>query len=217
MTTTSTSACLPFLLGVCAHLGLFIRGEWHLKAPAIVIIHVLLVVLLGFHSILDGPSQGLLVTFITSIEYLTGLFGSIAVYRLFFHGLRPLPGPRLAALSKLWHVWKCRESHGHHVLESLHKQYGDMVRTGKSTRYTSITLCRLLTAKAQTRSRCSLPGHSRSWMGLGTRTPDPIGMTCFIQEYHPSSPEIRNFIRAGGSYGKRLWLPSVSTDICVGV
>ncbi|KAI9151287.1 Cytochrome P469 monooxygenase [Paramyrothecium foliicola] len=62
--------------------------------------------------------------------YFTSLLSSIAVYRLFFHRLRKFRGPRLAALTKLWHVWKCRYSRGHIVLEDMRRQYGSFVRTG---------------------------------------------------------------------------------------
>ena len=64
--------------------------------------------------------------------YLFSLFGSIVTYRLFFHRLRHFPGPKMAAASKLWHVWKCRASRGHHVLNEIHDQYGTFVRTGAS-------------------------------------------------------------------------------------
>lgn len=65
--------------------------------------------------------------------YLKPLFGSIAIYRLFFHRLRYFPGPRLAVVSKLWHVWQCRDSHNHLVLERLHREYKSFVRIGKNS------------------------------------------------------------------------------------
>ncbi|KAH7311563.1 benzoate 4-monooxygenase cytochrome P450 [Stachybotrys elegans] len=64
------------------------------------------------------------------LAYHTGLFCSILTYRLFFYPLCQFPGPRLAAVSKLWHVWKCRSSLGHLVLEEWRQQYGPFVRTG---------------------------------------------------------------------------------------
>lgn len=75
----------------------------------------------GFHSIT------------VSIAYTTGLWLSMSMYRLFFHRLRAFPGPRLAALSKLWHVWKCRNSRGHLVLQDWFTKYGTFVRTGNKT------------------------------------------------------------------------------------
>ncbi|PVI04480.1 cytochrome P450 [Periconia macrospinosa] len=63
---------------------------------------------------------------------MTSLFSSIGVYRVFFHKLRSFPGPYLARVSKLWHVWKCvkSRSRNHLILDDLYKQYGDFVRTG---------------------------------------------------------------------------------------
>jgi len=124
---------LATLLGVLAHHGVFIRGEWHLRAPAVVVTHIAAAALTWtaiawkhpgevYRSL--GNATGLFGS------YTVGLFGSITVYRLFFHRLRHFPGPRLAATTKLWHVFQCRDSRNHLVLDSLHKQYGDFVRTG---------------------------------------------------------------------------------------
>ncbi|KAI7776264.1 Cytochrome P450 [Diaporthe eres] len=122
-----------WLLGILVHLGLFIRGEWHLQAPIIVVNHFLAILVLFFfkhQQESSGIKQCLPVVGIDTAAYLSGLLGSISIYRLFFHRLRAFPGPRLAALTKLWHVWKCRGSQGHHVLEDWHKKYGSIVRTG---------------------------------------------------------------------------------------
>ena len=63
--------------------------------------------------------------------YLSSLFTSIVVYRLFFHRLRAFPGPVLAQSSKLWHAWQGRHSKNHLLLDQLYHHYGDFVRTGK--------------------------------------------------------------------------------------
>ncbi|KAJ5931968.1 hypothetical protein N7516_006457 [Penicillium verrucosum] len=47
-----------------------------------------------------------------------------------FHRLKHFPGPKLAAVTKLWHVWKCRDSRGHLVLQEWYEKYGEFVRTG---------------------------------------------------------------------------------------
>lgn len=124
---------LTTLLGVLAHHGIFIRGERHLRAPAVVITHITVAaftwsIIAWKHPLEKYRSLGVVIGLLCC--YAVGLFGSITVYRLCFHRLRHFPGPRLAATTKLWHVFKCRDSRNHLVLDSLHKQYGDFVRTG---------------------------------------------------------------------------------------
>lgn len=121
---------IAILAGIVAHRLVFIRGEWHLTGPYVAISH-----LLAFFSasLLSGEIRNVL---LLSTLYLSGLFGSIAVYRVFFHKLRRFPGPTAAAITKLWHVWKCRDSKNHTVLDEVHKQYGQFVRTGKLIRTT---------------------------------------------------------------------------------
>jgi hypothetical protein len=131
MASVAPMAIAPFCLGVMIHLGLFIRGEWHNQAPHIIIAHTLVLTLLSGKSMVSGVSiwYGVALPF---LMYLCGLFGSMAVYRLFFHRLRSFPGPRMAALTKLWHVWHCRNSQNHLLLESCYQKYGNFVRTGLS-------------------------------------------------------------------------------------
>lgn len=131
--TMMPSVVLALSLSVLMHHGLFIRGEWHLQAPVIVSGHVLAFLLLVVkqHLFNRGPFGDVAVP---AAAYLLGLFVSISVYRLYFHRLRRFPGPRLAALSKVWHVWECRDSRGHHLLETWHQKYGSFVRTGESAR-----------------------------------------------------------------------------------
>ncbi|KAK9777657.1 putative Tryprostatin B 6-hydroxylase [Seiridium cardinale] len=134
MSELSYLALYAALFGVVVHLSVFITGEWHLRVAGVVTIHSLVLVLMAFWSSEPIP-KALLPIFILFSSYLLGLFGSITVYRLFFHRLRRFPGPRLAALTKLWHVYQCRDSRNHMVLDALHKQYGTFVRTGKDYLY----------------------------------------------------------------------------------
>ena len=122
------------ILGLLAHQLLFIRGEWHLLAPTVFSTHVVLALfLVGAEIQLNGNVSGNSVNALASVAcYLIALFTSIAIYRACFHRLHHFPGPRLAAVSKLWHVWQCRDSRNHLVLESLRQEYGSFVRTGES-------------------------------------------------------------------------------------
>lgn len=124
---------VAIVAGLLAHQLVFIHGEWHLKGPKIVTLHFLSICLLwAKHLFSSGSTQAsLLQTAYLAICYLSALFTSIAVYRLMFHRLKHFPGPKLAAVTKLWHVWKCRGSRGHLILQEWYEKYGEFVRTGK--------------------------------------------------------------------------------------
>lgn len=124
--------------GLLTHYGVFIHGEWHTQAPNILIFHAFFFMSLfierhvckelGYEWLSDAS-----ISICTS--YLASLVTSIVLYRLFFHRLTraSFPGPFYARVTKLWHVWQCRHSRNHLVLEDLRRQYGDFVRTGEST------------------------------------------------------------------------------------
>lgn len=120
----------PLWLGVIIHLGLFIRGEWHVHAASVFLTHALVFTPLLIKQFISepAPTYGVLLPF---LAYFCGILASMAVYRLYFHRLRSFPGPRLAALSKLWHAWLSRNSQSHLVLDSWRQQYGAFVRTGQ--------------------------------------------------------------------------------------
>ncbi|KXX73522.1 Tryprostatin B 6-hydroxylase [Madurella mycetomatis] len=117
-----------FLSGVAVHQSLFIRGEWHYLAPNIACCYGLLAAGSTLVRILfDDPVTGQALAF-----HVLGLAVSVLVYRLFFHRLNrtEFPGPWCARLSKLGHVWQCRDSKNHLYLHRLNAKYGDFVRTG---------------------------------------------------------------------------------------
>lgn len=55
---------------------------------------------------------------------------AVAVYRLFFHPLAHIPGPRLAALSNVWYGRQVCSGRMLQVGKILHRQYGPIVRVG---------------------------------------------------------------------------------------
>jgi tryprostatin B 6-hydroxylase len=112
-------------LGIGLHLNLFIHGEWHVHAPRIVLYHAAYFAFLSFilakaHWMISG--------------YIIGLFSSITIYRIVFHRLKHFPGPIWARTTKIWHAWQARHRTNYLVLEKLHHQYGDFVRTGMYSR-----------------------------------------------------------------------------------
>lgn len=123
--------------GFFIHNMFFIKGEWHIQAPLIFRFYIALFLLnLGvYYWIIEQRFEWCLTyTIFTLCFHLIGLFGSMFLYRVWFHPLKRFPGPFLAKVSKLWHVWKVRDSQNYLFLESLRQQYGDFVRTGKNSR-----------------------------------------------------------------------------------
>ena len=128
---------LGALAGLLMHHCCFKHGEWHLYTPTILLSHALVFTCLLTLSIYceESAHHAFLRAFTPIISgYLAVLFTSIAIYRLVFHRLAGFPGPLTARVTKLWHVWACRGSQNHLVLDTLHQKYGDFVRTGESQR-----------------------------------------------------------------------------------
>ena len=61
---------------------------------------------------------------------LLGFASFITLYRLFFHPLARLPGPKLAAISNIWYAYQARNGRMLHVGKTLHRTYGPVVRVG---------------------------------------------------------------------------------------
>lgn len=60
----------------------------------------------------------------------TGLLFAVVAYRLTIHPLASVPGPRLAAVSNIWHTYHARNGRMRELGLSLHQKYGRMVRVG---------------------------------------------------------------------------------------
>ncbi|KAI0202863.1 cytochrome P450 [Astrocystis sublimbata] len=134
---STTASTAGVVLGLLAHQGVFIRGEWHVQAPEILISHLLVFGFLSTGAFLFRASD-LGYVFTASLNvvilYLITLLTSVLSYRIWFHPLSRagFKGPLLMRTSKLWHVWQCRNSMNHHIMESLHREFGDFIRTGPS-------------------------------------------------------------------------------------
>ncbi|KAJ4294979.1 hypothetical protein N0V90_006987 [Kalmusia sp. IMI 367209] len=119
------------IVGVAIHLGIFIRGEHHMKAPFLFWAHVVILIAIASGKYSGGNLRtGVEESALVLGSYMLSLFLSIAIYRTYFHRLRNFPGPTLAGITKLWHTVHSLDSKNHIVLDKLHKQYGDFVRTG---------------------------------------------------------------------------------------
>ena len=80
---------------------------------------------------LSDSGQAFRASTLIALSYGASLFTSIAIYRVFFHKLRNFPGPLGARVSKFWHVGKLLRQPNFELLDDLHQQYGDFVRTGE--------------------------------------------------------------------------------------
>ena len=122
--------------GVLCHHLIFIHGEWHMYTKSMMRVFVFsFLVTAVFKAVRQGLSFASALTAsgeVCSI-YLSSLFASIIVYRQF-------PGPPLANVSKLWHVAHCLDSKNHLLMEKLHQQYGNFVRTGVRLPKTTLLL-----------------------------------------------------------------------------
>lgn len=121
------------LLGLLSHVLLFIHGEWHMWAPRLFWGAICTSVAISTLLLSHGRLMACMTVWeivLPLLTYLLGLFGSIEVYRVFFHRLRHFPGPFWARVSKFWHVYQCTDSKNHLLLDRLFKQYGPLVRTG---------------------------------------------------------------------------------------
>lgn len=124
---------LPTILGVLFHLSIFINGEWHVQAPTVFKCHVAVFVSMVFGGVALGDANFLASFWTTTTAmtiYILALATSMTVYRIFFHRLRHFPGPWKAGITKFWHVYHCATSQNHLLLDRLHKEYGQFVRTG---------------------------------------------------------------------------------------
>ncbi|KXX73194.1 Pisatin demethylase [Madurella mycetomatis] len=53
---------------------------------------------------------------------------SVIVYRRFFHPLKDVPGPALASVSRMWHIYHILKGDQNLELVGLHEKYGHFIR-----------------------------------------------------------------------------------------
>ena len=146
--------------GVLIHNAVFIHGEWHLQSTILLGLHFLVyvgLILLEALYLKLAWVPALTISSQVFGTYTLCLLASMIIYRIFFHRLRNFPGPFLASVSKLWHFAHCLECKNHLLLERLHREYGDFVRTGTTGMVQSdymLNECRTLRID-NLHSRCS--------------------------------------------------------------
>jgi len=116
--------CVGAIAGLFMHHAVFIYGEWHVRAPKIILAHGAILVGAFGTGTLTGNFNLLKCTLWFGAGYLFSLYGSIGMYRIFFHRLSRanFPGSLYARASKIPHVLACRNSKNHIYLETLRKK-----------------------------------------------------------------------------------------------
>ncbi|KAI0169851.1 cytochrome P450 [Hypoxylon sp. FL1284] len=139
--TLPSALAISGILGVLSHRLYFIRGEHHMKAPLYGTIWALvsasIACLTHFVNVYNKQySAGQVhlnpayIVLLVNLSFAVPLFASTLTYRVFEHALKEFPGPRLAAVSKLWHFYYVFTKQNHLLLDDIHRKYGNFVRTG---------------------------------------------------------------------------------------
>ena len=122
-------------LGVLSHVGGFIHGEHHIHSSMYFALYTLILALLFGAQLFwsDGDfAEARDMTLFLAFAYAGALFGSMLIYRIFFHRLRHFRGPYMAKVSKFWNVAHVFRSKNYRLMEDMRRSYGDFVRTGVS-------------------------------------------------------------------------------------
>lgn len=128
--------------GVVSHSAYWSRHEFDAQVPIIVLgavlIHFALTIFFFRESSFLASS---LYANLLETSYLLALFASITFYRLFRHPLQHFNGPYWARLTTWWKVKHIAKEGPHYALVGkLHRQYGDVVRTGMQLIWNTIAI-----------------------------------------------------------------------------
>lgn len=130
-------ACLAaFAFGVASHLLYFRIGEHHMLGTTYLQLFfmtcVCSAIALVYFTETRTPAALHSVLFL-GITWLAGVFGSLVVYRAFFHPLNRFPGPWKARFGDLWLSSQVTGLNAYYVFYELHKKHGRYVRIGSNT------------------------------------------------------------------------------------
>ncbi|KAK1831881.1 Tryprostatin B 6-hydroxylase [Podospora conica] len=127
---SSTTSLLAAGSGVFAHLAIFRRGEWDTTSPSIFVVYVSLLsaAVLVCRTYLQVPITE---AFCAAGYHALGLYGSMLLYRGFFHRLHSFPGPLPARFTNFYITARSmKKLHLFEEVQKLHAEHGDYVRLG---------------------------------------------------------------------------------------
>lgn len=116
--------------GVLTHSLIFRHGEWDVASPRIVLVYLstLLVTLLAVTPFSYESFKEITAYFGCHIA---GIYGSMLIYRAYFHRLDKFPGPFWARLTNFYiTMLSARRLQLYQEVQKLHEKYGDYVRLG---------------------------------------------------------------------------------------
>lgn len=126
-----TLCLVSMTVGVLSHITYYVRDNYVHAALSIGSFHLAAGSAVYLASIwICGVTSGAFIATAMCFFYLTGLFMSIAVYRIWFHPFAHFPGPFAAKLSKFYAPWIARHGRMHLEHTNLLKKYGNYVRIG---------------------------------------------------------------------------------------
>ena len=121
-------------LGVLSHLTFFRRTDVIDSSPTLGILYITVpaLITLALHTLFNHSYlEAAWISAKLSFSYLGAVFGSMVIYRMYFHRLRSYPGPLAARISQLYHVAKIsKKVDSFRHIHKLHQQYGEYVRIG---------------------------------------------------------------------------------------
>lgn len=127
---TVAIALLSVSSGVLTHNLIFRHGEWDVASPRLVLVYLstLLVTLLAVTPHSYESFKEITAYFSCHIA---GIYGSMLIYRAYFHRLDNFPGPFWARLTNFYVTrLTTRRLQLYQEVEKLHEKYGDYVRLG---------------------------------------------------------------------------------------
>ncbi|KIW12678.1 hypothetical protein PV08_09956 [Exophiala spinifera] len=132
---TSRFFLAAFAAGVSVHLAVFRVGEWDLWAVHILrffgALYCMALLGLQYYYVENTFLESFRIASMLSTFFGVGLFGSMLLYRGFFHRLCRFPGPFLARFSNFYPTYlSCKNIQLCDEVRALHRQYGDIVRLG---------------------------------------------------------------------------------------
>lgn len=123
-------ALLSASSGVLTHNLIFRHGEWDVTSPRIVLAYLstLLVTLLAMPPFSYQSFKEITAYFGCHVA---GVYGSMLIYRAYFHRLEKFPGPFWARLTNFYITsLSTRRLQLFQEVKKLHDEYGDYVRLG---------------------------------------------------------------------------------------